>query len=102
MQNCTLKTPDGDKLFSFNLCIKLSQLFHLQLKAIITRTLDTYIDLFKDEDSSRIPLFKMELILDDDDNILFYPMLIDLEDSILSVVRSITSALQNVQTVQVG
>ena len=43
----------------------------------------------------------MELILDDDDNIQFYPMLEDLEDSILSVVRTIIATLQSVQTVQV-
>ena len=43
----------------------------------------------------------MELILDDEDNIQFYPMLIDLEESILSVIKSITGTLQNVQTVQV-
>ena len=79
----------------------LSVAFVLQLKAIIARTLDTFIALFIEEETCRIPLFKMELILDDEDNIQFYPMLGDLEESILSVVRSITSTLQTVQTVQV-
>ena len=79
----------------------LIDFFRLQLKAIIARTLDTFITLFNDEETCRIPLFKMELILDDEDNIQFYPMLGDLEDSILSVVHNITSTLQTVQTVQV-
>ena len=57
--------------------------------------------LFDEKDATRLPLFKMELILDDDDNIQFYPMLEDLEDSILAVVNSIIGTLQNVQSVQV-
>ena len=43
----------------------------------------------------------MELILDDEDNIQFYPMLEDLEDAIYSVVKSVTGCMQNVTTVQV-
>jgi len=78
----------------------VSTLLSNELKAIIARTLDTFITLFNDEETCRIPLFKMELILDDEDNIQFYPMLGDLEDSILSVVHNITSTLQTVQTVQ--
>ena len=87
----------------FNLHHELILADHLlpQIKTIIRRTLDSYIDLFNDNDSCRTPLFKMELILDDDDNIQFYPMLEDLEDSILSVVRTIIATLQSVQTVQV-
>ena len=65
------------------------------------RTLKKFTLLFDEKDATRLPLFKMELILDDDDNIQFYPMLEDLEDSILSVVNSITGTLQNVQSVQV-
>ncbi len=60
------------------------------------------MSLFDEKDKSRLPLFKMELILDDDDNIQFYPMLEDLEDAILSILKSITGSLQNVQSVQVS
>ena len=72
-----------------------------QLKTFISRTLKAYMTLFDENDTSNLPLFKMELILDDDDNIQFYPMLEDLEEAILSVVKSITGSLQNVQSVQV-
>eukprot|EP00112_Aurelia_sp_Birch-Aquarium-sp1_P009500 Seg2081.2 transcript_id=Seg2081.2/GoldUCD/mRNA.D3Y31 product="Dynein heavy chain 12 axonemal" protein_id=Seg2081.2/GoldUCD/D3Y31 len=78
----------------------VSTLISNQLKEIILRTLKKFTSLFDEKDATRLPLFKMELILDDDDNIQFYPMLEDLEDSILSVVNSITGTLQNVQSVQ--
>eukprot|EP00794_Sanderia_malayensis_P007414 gene7414-8234_t len=87
-----------DQLDSFHNGV--TTLISNQLKGIIQRTLEAYMSLFDEKEKGRLPLFKMELILDDDDNIQFYPMLEDLEDAILSIVKSITGSLQNVQTVQ--
>ena len=58
--------------------------------------------LFEEDNQNLLPLFKMELILDDDDNIQFYPAIEDLEFSILNGALIILNTLQNIPTVQVG
>ena len=57
--------------------------------------------LFYEENRSRLPLFKMELILDDDDLMQFYPALGDVEAAVLHVVSAVSGTMQNVPTVQV-
>lgn len=55
-----------------------------------------------EEDNFHIlPLFKMELILDDDDHIQFYPAIEDLENAIVKAAAVILDTLQNIPTVQV-
>lgn len=44
----------------------------------------------------------MELILDDDDHMQFYPALGDVEAAVLHVVSAVSGTMQNVPTVQVG
>ena len=43
----------------------------------------------------------MELILDDDDHMQFYPALGDVEAAVLHVVSAVSGTMQNVPTVQV-
>lgn len=43
----------------------------------------------------------MELILDDDDHMQFYPALDDVEAAVLHVVSAVSRTMQNVPTVQV-
>ena len=43
----------------------------------------------------------MELILDDDDHMQFYPALDDVEAAVLHVVHVVSSTMQTVPTVQV-
>lgn len=43
----------------------------------------------------------MELILDDDDHMQFYPALGDVEEAVLHVVSAVESTMQRVPTVQV-
>ena len=43
----------------------------------------------------------MELILDDDDHIQFYPAIEDLENAIVKAAAVILDTLQNIPTVQV-
>ena len=57
--------------------------------------------LFYEENRIRLPLFKMELILDDDDHMQFYPALGDVEEAVLYVVSAVESTMQRVPTVQV-
>ncbi|XP_057312411.1 dynein axonemal heavy chain 12-like isoform X2 [Hydractinia symbiolongicarpus] len=78
----------------------VSMLISNQLKDMIIRTLREYMKLYEVDNQHILPLFKMELILDDDDNIQFYPALEDLEEVILNAAEIILNTLQNVPTVQ--
>ena len=65
------------------------------------RTLEAYMSLFEEDHQHLLPLFKMELILDEDsDNIQFYPAMEDLEDSIINGAHVILRTLHNIPTVQ--
>ncbi|NXF95586.1 DYH12 protein, partial [Eubucco bourcierii] len=69
-----------------------------QLRELLTRTVEDFVKLFDSEDRSCLPLFKMTLIVDEN-NKAFYPSFQELEEAILSVVNHIGQTLQNIQTV---
>ncbi|XP_054991966.1 LOW QUALITY PROTEIN: dynein axonemal heavy chain 12 [Sorex araneus] len=92
----TIEGIKPEKLDSFYNCV--STLLSNQLRDLLKQTIEGFVKLFDQEDESRMPLFKMELTLDDD-RMEFYPTFQDLEDVILGIVERIGEALQNVQTV---
>lgn len=59
------------------------------------------MSLFDECHYHQVPLIKMELILDDDDCIQFYPGLDELENVIIGGVKTILGTLQKIPTVQV-
>ena len=71
------------------------------MKDLINRTITAWTDLFH-KDKSCLPLFKMELILDDDDHMQFYPALGDVEAAVLHVISTVAGTMQHVPTVQVN
>uniref|UniRef100_A0A8B9ZYI3 Dynein axonemal heavy chain 12 n=1 Tax=Anas zonorhyncha TaxID=75864 RepID=A0A8B9ZYI3_9AVES len=85
-----------DQVDSFYSCV--ATLMINQLKEFLRRNVEAFVKLFDPEDRSHLPLFKMELILDEK-KMEFYPSLQDLEEAILFVVNRIGQTLQNVQTV---
>uniref|UniRef100_A0A4W2F5J6 Dynein axonemal heavy chain 12 n=1 Tax=Bos indicus x Bos taurus TaxID=30522 RepID=A0A4W2F5J6_BOBOX len=85
-----------EKLDAFYNCV--STLMSNQLKDLLKRTVEGFVKLFDPEDQRRLPIFKMELTLDDD-KMEFYPTFQDLEDVVFGLVERIAEALQNVQTV---
>ncbi|NXQ38477.1 DYH12 protein, partial [Catharus fuscescens] len=91
---------DGVKLDqreSFCNCVAV--LISNQVKELLQRTTEAFVKLFDPEDRSRLPLFKMDLTLDEN-RMEFFPSLQDLEETILFVVDCIGQTLQNVQTVR--
>lgn len=72
-----------------------------QLNDMITRTIVAWESLFQENNKNMLPVFKMELILDDDDNMQFYPVLSDVEGAVLHVVDTVANTMQSVPTVQV-
>ncbi|XP_078059400.1 dynein axonemal heavy chain 12 [Mustelus asterias] len=70
-----------------------------QLQEFLGRTIKAYIKLFDEEEKYQMPLFKMELVFDEE-RMEFYPTFSDLEETVLFVITKIEDAMQNVQTVQ--
>ncbi|NXY84204.1 DYH12 protein, partial [Alcedo cyanopectus] len=90
----------GVKLYqtdSFFNCV--SVLMSNQLKELLRRTVEAFVKLFDSEDRSYLPLFKMNLSLDEK-KMELYPSFQDLEEGILFLVNRIGQTFQNIQTVR--
>ncbi|XP_074691848.1 dynein axonemal heavy chain 12 [Strix aluco] len=85
-----------DRVDSFYNCV--ATLMSNQLKELLRRTVEVFVKLFDPEDRNCVPLFKMELTLDEK-KMEFYPSFQDLEEGILFIVNRIGQTLQNIQTV---
>uniref|UniRef100_A0A8C9LDZ8 Dynein axonemal heavy chain 12 n=1 Tax=Pavo cristatus TaxID=9049 RepID=A0A8C9LDZ8_PAVCR len=85
-----------DQLDSFYSCV--ATLMTNQLRDLLIRNVEAFVQLFDPEDGSCLPLFKMELIIGEK-HVEFYPSFQELEEAILFVVNRIGQTLQNVQTV---
>lgn len=70
-----------------------------QLKKLIARSIEAWVELFDMEDKQNLPIFKMELTYDND-KMEFYPYYSDLEECLLFVVLQLTKTMQSVPTVQ--
>ncbi|XP_010215324.1 PREDICTED: dynein heavy chain 12, axonemal [Tinamus guttatus] len=88
-----VKLDKADSFYS-----SVATLMSNQLKELLKRTVEAFVKLFDPEDRSCLPIFKMELTLDDE-KIEFYPSFQDLEEAVLFIVTRIGQTLQNIQTV---
>ncbi|NXL55199.1 DYH12 protein, partial [Chordeiles acutipennis] len=95
-QKDALNGVKPDQVDSLYNCV--ATLMSVQLKEVLRRTVEAFVKLFDTEDRNCLPLFKMELILDEE-KMEFYPNFQDLEEAILFVVNCIGETLQNIQTV---
>ncbi|KAM6256904.1 dynein axonemal heavy chain 12 [Porphyrio hochstetteri] len=91
-----LKGVKLDQVAPFYNCV--ATLMSNQLKELLGRTVEAFVKHFDPEDQKSLPLFKMELTLDEK-KMEFYPSLQDLEEAILFIVNRIGQTLQNIQTV---
>ncbi|XP_046853910.1 dynein axonemal heavy chain 12-like isoform X2 [Xenia sp. Carnegie-2017] len=78
----------------------VSVLVSNQLKEILIRSIKAWVNLFEENNGHKLPRFKLELILDDDDNMQFYPVLSDVQAVAHHVIDTIAYTMQNVPTVQ--
>ena len=82
---------------SFYNCV--SQLMSNILTSMLVNTIEEWVKLFDPEDKSKLPLYKLQLVLED--NVMtFSPTLDELEDVVKSVVDTVSKSLQNVPSVQ--
>lgn len=71
----------------------------LQLKDLIVRSINAYVDLFDEADHRYLPILKMELTFDDE-KMQFYPLKEDLEETVLYVVEQICKSMQQLPNIQ--
>ena len=70
---------------------------YFQIKSLLTRTIEAWVDLFDEGNIKHLPIVKMELVYDD--NLMqFYPPCVELEELIQNVVETIGNTLQSVRT----
>jgi dynein heavy chain len=82
-------------------CVKLLILSFscFQLKDLLVRTMESWVNLFDENNKDNLPILKMELTFDEE-RMQFYPPYEDLEEVALFVVDQITKSMQQVPTVQ--
>ena len=72
-----------------------------QLRGLLSRTINKYLLLFKEEDTTRLPLFKLHLCLEGQ-AMEFFPSTSELESAILCLVDTVANAMNNVSTIEVS
>ncbi|CAL8325422.1 unnamed protein product [Merluccius merluccius] len=77
----------------------VSTLISNQLKSLLERSVEEFVNLFDPVNTHKLPLFHMDLTFDDE-KIDLYPSFEDLEDAVLGILNAITNTMQKVQTVQ--
>ncbi|XP_064633435.1 dynein axonemal heavy chain 12-like isoform X2 [Lineus longissimus] len=93
----TFGTLKADKMDSFYSCV--TTLISNQLKGLLVRTMESWVNLFDEKNKDNLPILKMELTFDDR-RMQFYPPYEDLEEVVLFVVNQVTKSMQAVPTVQ--
>lgn len=72
-----------------------------QLRGLLSRTINRYLLLFREDDTTRLPLFKLHLCLEGQ-SMEFFPSTPELESAILCLVDTVANAMSNVSTIEVS
>lgn len=70
-----------------------SSFFASQLKSLLQKSVEEFVNVFDPSNWHRLPIFRMALILDDK-KIEIYPTLEDLEAAVFEILNAITNTLQ--------
>ncbi|XP_072525468.1 dynein axonemal heavy chain 12 isoform X2 [Salminus brasiliensis] len=93
----TVQGIRSEKLDGFYNCA--CTLLSSQLKALVERTVDAFVNLFGPLNTHKLPLFRMNLTFENE-KMDFYPSFQDLEEAVLEIFNSITKTMQKVPTAQ--
>ena len=75
--------------------------FFLSLfRSLLTNTLHSFVSIFDAANTAHLPIFRLELCLEDD-TIFFFPSVNDFESAIDFIISTISKALQEVGQIQV-
>ncbi len=72
-----------------------------QLRGLLSRTIHNYLLLFQEDNTTRLPQFKLQLCLEGQ-AMEFFPSVSELEAALLSLVDTVANAMSNVSTIEVG
>ncbi len=72
-----------------------------QLRGMLSRTIEQYLLLFRAENTTRLPQFKLQLCLEGK-SMEFFPSMSELESAILCLVDTVANAMSNVSTIEVS
>ena len=83
---------------SFHECV--ATLIGNKIRSLLTRTVLSFVDQFEPHNSALLPVFKLQLCLEEGE-MVFFPSTADLEVVLLSAVDTVANALQSVGRIQV-
>ena len=83
---------------SFHECV--ATLIGNKIRTLLTTTVLSFVEQFKPQNSALLPVFRLQLCLDESE-MVFFPSPADLEVVLLSVVDTVAKALQSVGRIQV-
>ena len=69
-------------------------------RSLLSRTLEAFVHLFLPSNTAYLPIFRLELCLEDG-AMFFFPSVADLEAAMQFTTETISGALQNVGKIQV-
>ena len=71
-----------------------------QLREMLSHTIEEYLLLFEEKNTTRLPQFKLQLCLEGQ-TMEFFPSVSELESAVLSLVDTVANAMSNVSTIEV-
>lgn len=93
------RLPQKNQMPMFYECV--DTLLGNQLRGMLTSTIEHYVVLYSEKNTTRLPIFKLQLCLEGR-CMEFFPSLYELEGAILSPVETVADAMSKVSTIQVG
>ena len=79
---------------------KISLFFLVFFRSLLTNTLCSFVSIFDAANTAHLPIFRLELCLEDD-TVFFFPSVNDFESAIDFIISTISKALQEVGQIQV-
>jgi dynein heavy chain len=71
-----------------------------QLRSMLSQTIQQYVELFREEDKTRLPQFKLHLCLEGQ-AMEFFPSIAELESAVVHLVETVAAAMSNLSTIEV-
>ena len=77
------------------------QLLFPSIRSLLTHTEHAFVELFDAKDTTHLPIFRLHLCLEDE-GMIFFPSVGDLESSLEFVIDTIAGSFQNISRIEVA
>ena len=71
-----------------------------QLRGMLSQTIEQYVELFREEDTTCLPQFKLHLCLEGQ-AMEFFPSIAEFESAVVHLVETVAGAMSNLSTIEV-